>query len=192
MLCEQKVPKPTYRIKRLSRHLPKANGGAKSCMNLVSSPPFGYIATHIVADRLMDFSPQTTSLLEEMEGLSRKPLARRTEVGILLELAQRFHLQHVLDELAFYAKFCSRTYGIMQRIGPQGEGYARLSEEFTTRVATCRTLMASIIRHAPEDVRLSFEESVLALTPTAFTNLLDIFRDISRYKNLQIDRRAKK
>jgi hypothetical protein len=139
----------------------------------------------------MDLDAHTTSLLTQLEQLARRPLARRHDVGLILELARRRHLDRTLDELAFYAKFCHKTYRIMQRIGKEAEGYARLAEEFGAHVTRCRNLLEDILTDAPDDIRRHFTEEVLAMNPTAFSNLLHLFHDLSWLKNREIDQRTK-
>ncbi len=137
----------------------------------------------------MEISSTTSDLLQALEQFAQKPLSRRSEMAQLIELTSRHRLERTLEELSFYAKFCHKAYGLMQRIGAGAEGYEKLSGEFAANVQKCKDLLASILRSAPDGVRLHFETHVLAVTPQAFANLLDLFADLSWYKNRLLDER---
>ncbi|MER3524292.1 MAG: hypothetical protein C4326_09560 [Ignavibacteria bacterium] len=136
---------------------------------------------------MLTISPATTALLAAIEHLSHTPLVRRTEVGILIELSVQQKMERTLDELSFYAKFCHKTYGVMQRIGPRAEGFEKLAHEFHVRVEQCKEVMRQLLEHASEDVRQMFTARFLTLTPTSFGNLLELFADLTQYKNYRLD-----
>jgi hypothetical protein len=95
--------------------------------------------------------------------------------------------REILDELGFYAKFLHRTYGIMTRIGRDGDGYERLSHGFSEAVGKIRTLISSLLSGAPEDVRDRFAATYLPMSREGLDNLLSLCHDLSWYKNWLID-----
>ena len=94
-----------------------------------------------------------------------------------------------MDDLAFQAKFAHRTYGIMQRIGRDGQGYDLLRREFGSAIERCGGLARAILETAPAGERTRFQERYLELTPDALQDFLALCYDLSWYKNWHIDRR---
>ena len=135
----------------------------------------------------MELSTVTASLLSELDTFSGGTLAHRPDLGILLESGRAGPERGLLDELSFFSKFLHRTYGIMTRIGRDGEGYDRLANEFSEVVAKARALVTSLIAESPPDVRERFTATYLAMTQEGLENLLSLCRDLSWYKNWLID-----
>jgi len=135
----------------------------------------------------MEFSTGTVSLLSELDVFSGGKIKHRSDLGMLLESGRIPPERDVLDELGFYSKFLHRAYAIMTRIGRSGEGYDRLANEFSEAVTKIRTLAASLIAGAPEDVRKRFTATYLAMSQEGLDNLISLCRDISWYKNWLID-----
>ena len=93
----------------------------------------------------MELSPETESLLSELDAFSAGNIVHRADLGILLESGRSSQSGAYWTELGFYAKFLHRTYGIMTRIGPAGEGYERLAAEFSCSAGKARNLMTSLL-----------------------------------------------
>jgi hypothetical protein len=135
----------------------------------------------------MELSISTVSLLSELDTFSGGTITRRSDLGILLESGRVQPNRDVLDELGFYSKFLHRTYGIMTRIGRNGEGYERLANEFSDAVAKTRVLLTSLLAGSSGDVRQRFTATYCAMTQEALENLLSLCHDLSWYKNWLID-----
>jgi hypothetical protein len=135
----------------------------------------------------MDLSPRTVSLLNTLEEHSGTPLLCKSDLGVLVELATRHDRATILDELGFLAKFITRTYRIMQRIGKNGNGYDRLSTEFTNAVTSSTALLTALVEEAPETVRTHLMSSYLTLSQDSFRHFIDLCSDLGRYKNWLID-----
>ncbi len=136
----------------------------------------------------MDLSSTTASLLATLDKLSHNTLGRRTDLGVLIELATLERQQDTLDELSFTAKFLHRSLGIMRRIGKDGNGYDKLESEFKGNLQKASTLVGTLIRNAPEETRQHFTSTYLGLTPGALENFMMLLHDLSWYKNWLIDR----
>ena len=135
----------------------------------------------------MKLSPASTTLLASLDAFSGSKLTRRDDLGVLIELALSRSRTATLEELSFFAKFISKAYGIMRRIGKDGEGFDPVAKEFEASLERARTLATELLTAAPADTRRRFEETYLALNPNSFQNLLDLFYDLSWYKNWLID-----
>jgi hypothetical protein len=137
----------------------------------------------------MQLSDATHALLAELEALSSGRLKRREDLGALLELATRSSKEAALEELSFYAKFVSRSYRIIERIGRDGEGYDRLNSEFMNALERCRSLMRSIAEAAPSPTRERLESHYLQLSASSLEALLALASDLTWYKNWLLDGR---
>jgi hypothetical protein len=135
----------------------------------------------------MNLRAQTIALLKSINNLSGNKLTRTQDLGLLIELAELGQRIPILEELSFDAKFASRTFGIMQRIGPDGEGYDRLSAEFTQSLKNVQNCLARLLEGAPEHVRREFLSTYLSMTHESLQHLLALCYDLSCYKNWLID-----
>lgn len=131
--------------------------------------------------------PSTSTLLAALETFSQHKLTRRNDLGTLIELAFRHDKRTLLDDLSFLAKFVSRSHGIMKRIGRDGEGYDKLSHQFGENLERATTLLRTLVKEAPEDVKSQFASTYFTMTQDAMQNLLALFYDLSWYKNWRID-----
>jgi hypothetical protein len=137
----------------------------------------------------MTLSSTTIALLAALDGASRGQLKQRGDLGILLDLGTRLERTATLDDLAFRAKFLTKTFGIMQRIGREGNGYDRLESESAVNLDVVRGHLSALLSGAPDDIRDRFAASYLAMTPDALGNLLALLGDLAWYKNWLLDRR---
>jgi hypothetical protein len=135
----------------------------------------------------MQLSPATTSLLTSINSFSGGKLTRGDDLGVLIETATSHAKRDTLDELSFLAKFVSRIYGIMQRIGKDGEGYQRVAEQFTLNLEKATALVRLLIGSSPTEIQRHFNATYFVTTTTALQNLLNLFYDLSWYKNWRLD-----
>lgn len=136
---------------------------------------------------LVQLSKPTLDLLKSLDALSGYTLARRSDLGTLLELSTLNGQQDILDELGFQSKFISKTFGIMTRIGKDANGYERLEREFTEAAERAKVLMRKLLESAPTLTRHGFSITYLSMTSESLQNLLGLCYDLSWYKNWLID-----
>ena len=135
----------------------------------------------------MPFDPSISALLDTLESFSGGKLTRRNDLGTLIHLAELHHKREVLQSLCFLAKFVSKSYGIMNRIGRDGQGYGALAAEFTSNLEKARSQAQQLIEFGSPGLRKEFGETYFAMTPEALSNFLALLYDLSWYKNWQID-----
>lgn len=135
----------------------------------------------------MALSPATDSLLSTLDTLSAHTLARRADLGALLELGTVPDGRTKLQELSFYAKFVHRAHGMLARIGKDGEGYDRLAAEFSANMGKAVSLLTAMAEAAPPEIRARFHSVYLAMNQEAVGELLELFHDLGWYKNWLID-----
>ncbi len=138
----------------------------------------------------MQLRPETSKLLAELQTLSGDRLTRVNDLGVLLDLGTGPPAAAALQELSFLAKFLSRTYGIMKRIGPGGNGYGTLLSEFNDNLRKVTARVQELLAAAPPGMREHFRTTYFAMTPEAMENFLALLYDLSWYKNWLLDHRG--
>lgn len=138
---------------------------------------------------MTQLSAATEELLARIETFSGHALTQKGDLGILMEMATQTESQRQLEELAFLAKFLVRTFGIMKRIGRDGEGYDRLSNEFGASLERASGLIRLLITGTSTDTQQRFEHAYFAMNQNGLHNLLALLADLSWYKNWLIDHR---
>lgn len=139
----------------------------------------------------MQLGQSTVELLSSLDALSNHKLTCRNDLGLLIELATLLERPDVLERLSFHGKFVSKTYGIMQRVGKENQGYENLTREFTVALEQVRTLVDTLLSSAPLETKQAFSSTYLSLTPESLRHLLALSYDLSWYKNWLIDRPGK-
>ena len=138
----------------------------------------------------MHLSPPTSALVDALDAFSQHKLTRKNDFGILVELATHPEAKAALDELSFTAKFISRTYGIMRRVGTQDKGYEGLSRQFAEQLEKAETLGRSLLQGAPAGTQQHFASTYYSRSPEALELHLALLYDLSWYKNWLIDHRT--
>jgi hypothetical protein len=83
----------------------------------------------------MTLTQSTRTLLSSINESSGKTLKRSLDLGTLLQIAEEHSKHSLLDDLAFSSKFIIKSFELMQRIGRDGNGYEKLSSEFTAQIS---------------------------------------------------------
>ena len=136
---------------------------------------------------MVTISQQTKDLIDTLTAFSNNTLTCANDLAIVMEMSLQRKAEPELADLSFLAKFLHRTYGIMTRIGKDGEGYGRLAEEFGENLQKVVDLLHKLLSSAPPDIRHRFESEYLAMTPQSLNRLLALMYDLSWYKNWLID-----
>lgn len=127
----------------------------------------------------------TISLLHRIEHHAGKELRNKEVMGTLIGHAHRTGRLSLLHDLGFHAKFASRTFGIMQRIGRDAGGYDKLASEFAESLDRLKALMRRLLAGTDE------ERNILARyftqSQAGLEDLLSLLYDLSLYKNYLID-----
>lgn len=139
--------------------------------------------------RFMTLSQTTKELLSKISAASGNKLLRSMDLGVLIELSNQQQKQSVLEELAFSAKFLSKSFELMKRIGKEGDGYDKLETEFTVQVEKSRKAILQLLELADSMTKAHFTGTYLGMDTLALQNLMQLFHDLSWYKNYQIDSR---
>lgn len=125
--------------------------------------------------------------LDELVGFASRELPYRSDVGTLLHRAKLANQMPVFENLIFLAKFVSRTFEVMRRIGSDADGYQNLATEFKENAERAATLARTLMQEAPPSERKSFEKKYLGLDQESFGRLLGLLADLSWVKNWRVD-----
>ena len=138
----------------------------------------------------MTLSQTTKSLLSKISAVSGNTLQRSMDLGVLIEAAIQQQAQTTLDELAFSAKFLTKSFDLMKRIGKEGEGYGKLEAEFTAQVEKSRLAIRQLLEPVDAITKAHFASTYLGMDTMALQNLMPLLHDLSWYKNYRIDSRS--
>lgn len=136
---------------------------------------------------MQQVSDATNNLLDNVEHFAQRKLRYRTHVAQLIELARERHQQRLFEDTIFLAKFLWNASGIMHRIGPADQGYPKLAAEFRDAVEKFSTLVKTLAKESPDEVKQSFILTFFAMTQESMDHLIALAADLSSVKNYIID-----
>ena len=136
----------------------------------------------------MNLQPSTESFLSDVEKFAQRKFRYRLEIGSLVELAGSLSLQRVLDDVTFYAKFLTNAFNVLQRIGKDSPDAAKLSVEFQEGIEKISTMLRTLIKGGPAEVRNLFLQRFLSLSGKSLNELLALCRELCWLKNYALER----
>ncbi len=136
----------------------------------------------------MDIRPEISSYIDRINSFSQNRLQNIEDVSILLQLSRDEGKEEIFDDLTFHAKFNYRVYGILKRTDPGSETYPKLSAELKEGIEKVSTLMRTLVKEAPDEVKERFIGRYFSMTHSGLDNLIRVAYDLSWIKNWQIDR----
>lgn len=139
----------------------------------------------------VEISEETRRFVEDLDEYSSRRLKNRDDLAQVIELARTQQKKQVLDDIAFFAKSVWNTFNVMQRTGPAGEGYEKLSILFNENYENVSTLIRTLVKEAPEDVKEYFRAKFFPLTHEGMSEMLNLIHDVSWLKNWEIDHKEK-
>jgi hypothetical protein len=113
------------------------------------------------------------------------------DLGVLLELADLHTMQPLLEDLAFSAKFIVKSFELMQRIGKDGNGYEKVAQEFSAQIPKSQSVLKQLLEKADPMTKAHFSGNYLEMNTLTLENLMQLYHDLSWYKNYRIDHATK-
>ncbi len=135
----------------------------------------------------MTLTQTTKNLVSEIMAASGNSLKRAMDLGTLIELSVQHGRQERMDDLAFSSKFISKSFDLMQRIGKEGNGYDKLAGEFAAQVKRSQEVLSELLAPADAITKAHFRSHYLEMNTLTMTNLMQLYHDLSWYKNYLID-----
>jgi len=130
---------------------------------------------------------ETSAFLKELERTTNRRLNFPDDVGLLLEAARRFSAMKDFENVIFLAKFIDKSVGVMRRIGPDGEGYDKISAEVRDSVRKASVLLQGLSERCGEEVTRSHTVTFYALSHESLERLMRLFSDLAAVKNWVLD-----
>lgn len=130
---------------------------------------------------------ETAELLSDVEQFAQRQLRYRSEISAFIDIATTHQQQKIFEDIIFLAKFLWNAYNLMQRIGPMGEGYSKLSGEFRDSLEKFSTLIKTLIKEGPEELKEKFKAMFFSMSSEHLNNLIQLSCDLSWLKNYSID-----
>ncbi len=131
--------------------------------------------------------PETEQFLAALELSANRKFKFKKEIGILLDEARRTQKMQVFEDIAFFAKFLSKSYDLMKRIGPDGEGYEKVAGEFRSSIEKSTTLMKTLVKEAPDEIKQQFSGNFFHLDQDSLSALMSFMKEFAWVKNWTVD-----
>jgi len=135
----------------------------------------------------MNIRPDIAEFVVELELFGKRRLNYPLEVGELLQITVQTGLINEFEELIFQAKFLTRTQDVLQRIGPDAQGFDKLSAELQSGVKRSLDLLKMLVERSAADVTQKYSDIFFAMETESFACLMKLYFDLSWIKNWQID-----
>lgn len=130
---------------------------------------------------------ETSQFINELEHYSNRKLTHPLEVGQLVEIARQTNKVELLEDAVFQAKFITKSYGVMKRIGADAEGYVKLSGEFQASLEKASTLLRTLIKESPDEIKNHFVQTFFSLKQESLSHLMELLNDLTVVKNWMLD-----
>ena len=137
----------------------------------------------------MAVRPQTLDFIRELERSSNHKLFFPDDVGCLLEAARQHQKMEAFEEAIFLAKFITKSAGVMKRIGPDGDGYDKLSSEVQAGIQKASSLLRKISESCPDNVGQLQSTMFFVMSHEALERLMRLFADLTLVKNWVLDKK---
>ena len=93
----------------------------------------------------------------------------------------------LFKEAVFLAKFVTKSFGIMKRIGVDGDGYDKLSAETEANLSRCAAMLRSLIQSRPGDPGSDHDAAFFSLTQESLGRFVVLLDDLTTLKNWMLD-----
>ena len=128
-----------------------------------------------------------TRFLDDLGQFASRELPYRPDVGTLLHQAKKRGQTRTFEELIFLAKFVSKTFEVIQRIGPDADAYQKLMTELRHNLEKANALAKALLGEAPQAEKQHFQDSYFNLDQQSFGRFLGLLGDLSWVKNWRVD-----
>jgi len=137
----------------------------------------------------MAVRPETLDFIRELERSSNHKLFFPNDVGHLIEAAREHRKMEAFEEAIFLAKFVTKSAGVMKRIGPDGDGYDKLSSELQAGIQKASLLLRKISESCPDTVSQLQSTMFFVMSHEALERLMRLFADLTLVKNWVLDKK---
>jgi hypothetical protein len=104
-----------------------------------------------------------------------------------LEFAWASNRVQIIEDAVFHAKFVTRAFEIMRRIGRDAEGFAKMEAEFKTSTEKALTLLRTLVKDSPDEMKQHFLQNFFSPTEENLPRVLSLFTELTWVKNWMVD-----
>ena len=130
---------------------------------------------------------ETQQFLRDLERSSSRKVNVPHDLGTLLEASARVDQKDHFEQIVFLAKFITKTFDIMKRIGPDGEGYDTLAREFQDNVEKVGEKIRKLLLTSPDNIQDHFARRYFRMEPESLENHMKLLADLTLVKNWMLD-----
>jgi hypothetical protein len=135
----------------------------------------------------MVIRPETSEFIENLERHANRRLNYPQEVAELLDFARQSNAIDLFEDAIFHAKFIAKSYGVMKRIGVDGDGYYKLSAEFQSSLQKVTMVLKVVLQHAPAEIGARHEAAFFSVNQESLSRLMSLINDLALVKNWMLD-----
>lgn len=135
----------------------------------------------------MTVRPETEQFLSDLQRFASRLFVHKEAIAVLLDEAHARGSMQIFEDLVFLAKFLSKSYDILRRIGPDGEGFQKVSAEFQASLEKSNTLVKTLVKEMPEDVKQKMADSFLRVDQESMSRFMELMRELAWVKNWMVD-----
>jgi len=132
---------------------------------------------------------ETLDFIKELERTSNHKLSFPADVGHLLDAARQDKKMKAFVDAIFLGKFITKSAGVMKRIGPDGDGYDKLSSEVEAGIRKASSLLKGISQGCPDDVTQLQSTMFFAMSHEALDRLMKLLADLALVKDWVLDKK---
>ena len=131
---------------------------------------------------------ETQTYLDAVEQFAHRKFQFRDDLGLLTDLSESRNMKQLFDDILFFAKFVSNANNVLKRAGVHSEETQKLSAEFKESLEKSSTLLRTLVKEAPEEVKKDFTARFFSLSQESVSNLLSLLYELSWIKNYSLDK----
>ncbi|MFI5250854.1 MAG: hypothetical protein ACHQQQ_00355 [Bacteroidota bacterium] len=135
----------------------------------------------------MNIRPSIKKLTDDVEIYAARKFIFRREIETLFEISEEQNLRQILNDVLFYAKFVTNASALLSRQGMKQGETDKLEIEFKSNLEKVMNLVKTIVKDAPEDMRLPISQKFFLLNSEGLTNFLKVLHELTWFKNYFID-----
>ncbi len=136
----------------------------------------------------MIIRPEIQSYLDDVETFTSRKFHYRRQIELLLELSHERAMPEVFRDIIFFSKFISNALNILKRTSINSTETEKLSVEFKDKLEKTSTLIKTLIKEAPEDVKKMFLAEFFSLSQESMNALLELLYELSWIKNYRMEK----
>ncbi|HLE34156.1 MAG TPA: hypothetical protein VJB38_16250 [Bacteroidota bacterium] len=130
---------------------------------------------------------ETKQFLSDVQKFAGKPFLHGETIAFLLDEARTRGMLQMFEDLVFTAKFLSKTYDLLNRIGPDGDGFQKISSEFQTNLEKANTLVKTVVKESSDPLKQRIVDTYLRLDQESIAVFMELLRELAWVKNWMLD-----